>query len=60
MSRNVFQKSTTTPQLVQQIYSKSAANLRQICNKSFSRTANPQQIDLLWILTYKFFFQFLA
>jgi len=24
-------------------------NLRQICNKSFSRTANPQQIDLLWI-----------
>jgi len=35
MSRKTFQKSTTTPQLVQKIYDKSTANL--------------QQIDLLWI-----------
>ena len=40
MSLNIFQKSPTAPQLVQQIYGKSAANLQQIVQPYSKSTTN--------------------
>jgi len=48
MSLNIFQKSTTAPQLVQQIYGKSAANLQQIVQPYSKSTTNRFVVDLLY------------
>jgi len=48
MSLNIFQKSPTALQLVQQIYGKSAANLQEIVQPYSKSTTNRFVVDLLY------------
>jgi len=48
MSLNILYKSPTAPQLVQQIYGKSAANLQQIVQPYSKSTTNRFVVDLLY------------